>query len=106
MGQSEDGARVLFDRITRHVGLAQRIEEDALILPSMGMSTDGDSPNGELVSVVDTGSGKQCFEWQIKDEFIDELSRHADIDPSGRLVAIISRGTLGIYRLPDICAAK
>ncbi len=106
IGKSDDGTRLMYDRFTRHVGLAQTIMEGALVLPTMGMSTDGDVPNGEMVSVIDTVSGKTCFEWNGKDKLLSIGGYHADINPSGRLVAIMTQGTLAIYRLPDSCTSK
>jgi len=106
MGKSDDGTRLMYDRFTRHVGLVQTIKEDALILPTMGMSTDGDVPNGEMVSVIDTVSGKRCFEWKGKEKLLSIGGYHADIDPSDRLVAIMTQGSLDIYKLPDVCSEK
>lgn len=104
--QSEDGSRLLYDSFTRRVGPAQTIKEKALVVPSMGMSTDGDVPNGEVVRVIDTASGKQCFEWYGKEKLLPPFVDHADIDPSGRLVAIMTQGTVAILRLPDACPTK
>ena len=70
---------------------------------TMGMSTDGDVPNGETVRVIDTRSGRPCFEWQAKAKLLPPFGYHADIDPSGRLVAILTQESLAIYRLPDAC---
>ena len=103
---SADGSRLLYDSFTRRVGLAQTIKDDALIVPSMGMSTDGDVPNGEDVRVTDTGSGNQCFEWYGNENLLPPFLDHADIDPSGRLVAIITGDTLAIFRLPETCPTK
>jgi hypothetical protein len=104
--QSEDGSRLLYDSFTRRVGLAQTIKEDALVVPSMGMSTDGYVPNGEDVRVIDTGSGKACFEWYGKEKLLPPFGDHADVDPSGRLVAVMTQRALAIFRLPDTCATK
>jgi hypothetical protein len=104
IAHSEDGSRLLFDSLTRHVGLAQSIKEKALVLPTMGMSADGDVPNGETVRVIDSGSGRQCFEWKGEATLLPLFGSHADIDPSGRLVAILTHESLAIYRLPDACA--
>lgn len=101
---STDGSRLLYDSFTRRVGLAQTIKEDALVVPTMGMSTDGYIPNGEVVRVIDTGSGKPCFEWYGKEKLLPPFGDHADVDPSGRLVAIMTQKSLAIYRLPDACA--
>ena len=104
IAHSEDGNRLLFDSLTRHVGLVQSMKEKALVLPTMGMSADGEVPNGEMVRVIDTGSGRQCFEWKGKTTLLPLFGSHADIDPSGRLVAIVTHETLAIYRLPGECA--
>lgn len=104
--QTAEGSRLLYDSFTRRVGLAQTIKEDALVIPTMGMSTDGDVPNGEVVRVTDTGSGKRCFEWYGKENLLPPFFDHADIDPSGRLIAIITSKTVPIFALPQTCATK
>jgi hypothetical protein len=104
--QSEDGSRLLYDSFTRRVGPAQTIKEDAGALASTGLSTDGDVPNGEVVRVIDTESGKPCFEWYGKEKLLPPFGDHADVDPSGRLVAVMTQRDLAIFRLPDTCATK
>jgi len=104
--QSADGSRLLFDSFTRRLGPVQTITEDAIVLPTMGMSTDGDTPNGEMVRVIDTTSGKQCFQWYGLDRLLPPFADHADVNPSGRLVAVMTQGTLAIFELPDICATR
>jgi hypothetical protein len=104
--QSEDGSRLLYDSFTRRVGPAQTIKEDALVVATVGLSTDGYVPNGEVVRVIDTGSGKPCFEWYGKEKLLPPFVDHADIDPTGRFVAIMTQGTLGVFRLPEACTRK
>ena len=104
--QSEDGSRLLYDSFTRRVEPAQAMMENALVVPTMGMSTDGDVPNGEVVRVIDTGNGKPCFEWYGKEKLLPPFVDHADIDPTGRLVAIMTQGTLAVFRLPEACTRK
>jgi hypothetical protein len=104
IAHSEDGNRLLFDSLTRHVGLVQSMKEKALVLPTMGMSADGEFPNGEMVRVIETRSGRRCFEWKGEANSLPMFGSHADIDPSGRLVAILTPESLAIYRLPDACA--
>lgn len=82
------------------MGLAQTIKEDALVVPTLGMSADGNVPNGEDVRVVDTVTGKRCFEWYGTENLLPPFEDHADIDASGRLVAIVTRSTLAIFKLP------
>lgn len=103
---STDGSRLLYDSFTRRVGLAQTIKDDALLLPTMGMEADGWVPNGEVVRVTDTGTGKRCFEWYRKENLLSPFEDHADISPSGRLVAIMTRGKLAVFSLPDACTNK
>jgi hypothetical protein len=100
---STDGSRLLFDSFTRRVGLAQTIMEDTLAVPTMGMRGDGYVPNGEVVRVTDTRSGKRCFEWYGKEDLLSPFMDHADIDPSGQLVAIMTRRNLAVFKLPDAC---
>jgi hypothetical protein len=52
--------------------------EDALVAPSAGLSTDGSVPNGEMVRVIDTGSGTQCFEWCEKEKLLPPFVDHVD----------------------------
>jgi hypothetical protein len=104
--QSADGSRLLFDSFTRRVGPVQTITDDAIVLPTMGMSSDGDTPNGEMVRVIDTTSGKRCFQWYGVDRLLPPFADHADVNPSGRLVAIMTQGTLAVFELPDICATR
>lgn len=102
IGQSSDGSRILYDRYTRHVPSAWKIEEGAAA--AMGVGAD-EEPNGEMVLVIDTRSGKHCFEWNSNTNLLVVGQSHADIDPSGRLVAIMTPTTLNIYRLPEACVA-
>jgi hypothetical protein len=104
IGQSSDGSRILYDRYTRHIPLAQKAEEEA-IGKATGVWAD-EEPNGEMVLVIDTRSGSHCFEWSSQTNLLAAGQFHADIDPSGRLVAIVTPTTLNIYRLPESCIAK
>jgi hypothetical protein len=104
--QSEDGSRLLYDSFTRRVGTAQTIREDALAAATLGLSTDGDVPNGEVVRVIDTGNGKPCFEWYGQEKLLPPFGDHADVDPSGRLIAIMTQRTIAIFRLPETCATE
>jgi hypothetical protein len=103
IGQSSDGSRILCDRYTLDIPLTRKIEEYAAA--AMGVGVD-DEPNGEMVLVIDTRSGKRCFEWNSRSNLLVASQLHADIDPSGRLVAIMTPTTLNIYRLPEGCVAK
>jgi hypothetical protein len=103
IGQSSDGSRILCDRYTLDIPLTRKIEEYAAA--AMGVGVD-DKPNGEMVLAIDTRSGKRCFEWNSRSNLLVVGQFHADIDPSGRLIAIMTPTSLNIYRFPDGCVAK
>lgn len=102
IGQSSDGSRILYDRYTRHIPLAQKIGEAAAA--AMGVGAD-EEPNGEMVLVIDASTGKKCFEWNSSTNLLVAGQFHADIDPSGRLIAMMTPTKLNIYRLPESCVA-
>lgn len=103
IGQSSDGGRILYDRHTRHIPPAQKMKEEELA--KLGDAPE-EEPNGEMVLVIDMKSGKKCFEWSSQKNLLVVAQYHADIDPSGRLVAIITPTTLNIYKLPELCGAN
>ena len=106
IGQSSDGGLILYDRYTRRIPLAQKIEEDAIAIATMGVGVGDEKPNGEMVLVIETRSGRQCFEWNSSTNLLLAGQFHADIDPSGRLIAIMTRNTLNVYALPEGCVAN
>lgn len=106
LGQSLDGVRVLNDRYTRKVSLAKKITEDAIAVGTLGLGVANEESNGELVRVIDVNSSNVCFEWHQSNETAEEGFYHADISPSGRSVAIITRTALAIYELPLECKVK
>jgi len=103
IGQSSDGVRILYDRHARHIPLAQKLKEEEIA--KTGIVAD-EEPNGEMVLVIDTRSGKKCFEWSTQKNLLAVAQYHADIDPSGRFVAIMTPTTLNIYNLPEVCGAN
>jgi hypothetical protein len=104
--RSEDGSRLLYDSFTRRVGVVQGAREKVLEGATMGMAADGYAPNGEFIRVIDTRTGAVCFEWYASEKLLPPFADHADIDPSGQLVAIMTRGALAIFRLPDACTGR
>ncbi len=105
IGESLDGSRILFDRSTRHIPPSQKFEEEAIAAATLGMGVGEERPNGEMVLVIDTGSGKSCFEWNTSTNLL-RSEFHADISPSGRLVGIMTPTTLSIYSLAEACTAR
>jgi hypothetical protein len=106
IGESTDGSRILYDRYTRHIPLTRKIEEEAIAVGTLGMGVGDEEPNGEMVLVIDTKSGKLCFEWSASTNLLVPGQLHADISPSGHLVGIMTPTTLNIYSLPEACGAQ
>lgn len=102
-GWSADGSRLLFDHYTRKVPLLQSVGEDILAVSTLGVGAVDQDDNGEAIRVLDTVTGKTCFDWKDPKHLIDAGRYHADISPDGRLVAVVVEGTLTIYALPDSC---
>lgn len=105
IGQSSDGSRIMYDRYTRHIPIAQKIKEEAIAAATMGVGVGDEEPNGEMILVIDTRSGARCFEYSRTNSLVAGQF-HADIDPSGRLIAIMTPTALNIYTLPEGCVAK
>ena len=74
---------MLFDNYTRTVPLSQRIAESIESVISLGMGPIITS-NGETIRVVDTTTGKICFNLENRGQmFGNDGEYHADISPSG-----------------------
>lgn len=102
-GVSWDGGRILFDHYTRTTTLLQRWEEYLESIISFGMAPDEQS-NGESVRVIDTKTGKTCFDLDSPGHLFGVAGEyHADISPSGALAAVLNAGRLEIYGLPGVC---
>lgn len=97
---------MLYDQYTRHVSVFQRFGEYAVAIASLGLGVADENSNGELVRVVDTTNGKICFEWHATKDMAEVGHYHADIAPSGQLVATLTQTTLAVYQLPTACTAK
>lgn len=102
-GWSTDGSRLLFDHYTRKVPLPRSVGEDILLMGTLGVGAVDQDDNGEAIRVLDTVTGKTCFDWKDPKHLIDAGRYHADISPDGKLVAVVVGGTLTIYALPDSC---
>jgi hypothetical protein len=102
-GRSDDGSRVLLDLHTRHIPLTQNIKEVATVFLTLGMGVGDETANGEAVRVVDTNTGKLCFEWKSGPDFLSAGDYHADINPLGNRVAIMTQTSLSVFALPSMC---
>lgn len=106
-GWSADGRRLSFDQYTRTVPAFQSFLEAVGALLSFGMGAADQQPNGEFVQVVDVKSGKSCFSWDGQRAPLGRAGEyHADISPSGSLLAMVTRTSLLVYRLPKVCNAE
>ena len=106
LGQSVDGSRLLFDKYTRHIGFFKSAGEVAVALGTLGVGVADQVADGEMVRVIDTRNGTVCFEWHGTSERLPEGGYHADIDPSGRYVAIATKTAVTVYEIPTSCGTK
>jgi hypothetical protein len=100
---SADGSRMLFDYTNRKVSGLKHMIESVQTLTTLGMAGPEDV-NREQVRVLDTATGKECFEWSRAFPMTYSQARSAAISPSGQFVAIVTKGTLSMYRLPADCS--
>jgi hypothetical protein len=99
---SADGRRILFDYINRKVSGLKHMIESVQTLTTLGMMGPEDV-NREQVRVVDTATGKACFDWSRTFPMTYSQVRSAAISPSGQFVAIVAKGTLSMYRPSADC---
>ena len=102
-GLTEDGRRILFDKYTRRISVLQRMAESVESLITFGMGPIVTS-KGEIIRVVDTDVGKICFDLDSPSRKLGRDGEyHADISPSGHLIAVASADKLSFYGLPEGC---
>jgi hypothetical protein len=99
---SADGKRMLFDFTNRKVSGLQNVLESVRTITTLGMSGEEDV-NREQVRVVDSVTGRLCFDWHRSFPLTYSQVRSAAISPSGEFVAIAAENTLSVYRLPAVC---
>lgn len=105
-GWNSDGTKVLYDNSTRTVPFIQSVGEIILAVVTMGVGVADEQSNGEAIRVIDTTTGGTCFDWKDPKHPVDWGLYHAALSPSGKRMALVTRGELFVYRLPDVCAAK
>jgi hypothetical protein len=102
-GLTQDGHRILFDNYTRRISPLQRMAESVESVLTLGMAPTVTS-KGEIIRVVDTDTGKICFDLDTPERLLGPAGEfHADISPSGDVVAVASADKLSIYPLPTAC---
>ena len=100
LGQSTSGDLVLYDLYTTKLSASQQAEQVLGDTRGIPVPTE---PNGELVRVFDSRTGRSCFEWKTQTPPLLAGDYHADISPSGSIVAILSSDKLLIHRLETPC---
>jgi hypothetical protein len=104
---SKDGTRLLYDQTVRTVPAQRNIGETTSAVATLGVGAIDEIPNGELVRVLDTITGKICFDWKDPKHLANMgVYPHAALSPSGKFVALVTEGELSVYRLPDVCSAE
>ena len=99
---SSDGRRLLFDVNDHKTFGFRHVLENMQTITSLGMIGPEDF-NREEVRVLDTVTGRACFDWYRNFPTTYSQVRSAAISPSGELVAIVAEDKLSIYRLPAVC---
>jgi hypothetical protein len=99
---SADGRRMLFDVADHKTFGFQHVLENIQTVMSLGMIGPEDF-NREEVRVVETVTGKTCFDWHRSFPMTNSQVRSAAISPSGEFVAIATGNALAVYRLPASC---
>lgn len=97
-GTSDNGSVALLDESIRRLSPMKAFGE-AITLAGI------DAPdNTEIIRAVNAQTGKECF---IEERKLDQLlcGLHSDIDPTGKMIAILDQSGLSIYRLPTSCSA-
>lgn len=100
---SADGRLVLFDLTNHKSSGLKHVLERVQAITTLGMAGPEDV-NQEEVRVIDTATGKACFDWHRSfPATLYSRARSAAISPSGEFVAIVAKDKLLIYRLRPEC---
>jgi len=102
-GWSSDGSRLLFDRYQHNVSLAKRVV--GAVVDALG-SVLPEEANAEVVRVIDVSMGAVCFNLEPGALLGQAGGYHADLSPSGGLVAVSTLTDLTVYRLPTTCSKQ
>jgi len=93
---------MLFDTPSYKASGLQNVLDNIRTITTLGMTGPEDA-NREEVRVVDTVTGKTCFDWHRSFPMTPNQVSSAAISPSGEFVAIATGNALSIYRLPAVC---
>ncbi len=103
-GWNADGTRLLFDMYLPDPSFSEKIKTFLDDLTGVYLPHES---IGEAVSVLETSTGSICFESRSPAALFGMPGEyHADISPSGEMVAIATTERLLVYRLPTTCRVK
>ena len=80
----------------------QRFLETLRTISTLGMIGPEDV-NREVIQVVDSSSGRLCFEWDRDFPPTYDRPRSGAISPTGEFVAIVEGSKLNMYQVPRNC---
>src|SRR5262249_18996508 len=101
-GWSSDGSRLLFDRYLQRVSLGKRVV--GAIADALGSVLPAEA-NSEVVRVIDVPTGAVCLNLEPPLALLGQGGgSHADLSPSGGLVAVATLSELAVHRLPTTCS--
>lgn len=92
---SSDSSRLLYDTFERRETFWQKLGD---IIPN-----DNAPPNIENIRVLETKTGKVCFDYQQPYDGGGAHGGNGDISPSGKKVAVLQHANLTVYELPVQC---
>lgn len=96
---SNDGSRLLEVRRERKI---RGFVEMARTVLTFGMSGE-EWDNHETFTVIDTVTGKTCFEWSRTFEKSDDVvsGKNAVLSPSGEFLAVATKNGVSLFRIPN-----
>ena len=103
-GWNLDGSRLLFDHYLRHTPLVNRVF--GAISDALGAGLP-ESATAEVVRVIEVPTGNVCFDLESPGALLGhEGGYHADLSPSGGIVAVATLTDLRVYLLPAHCSIR
>jgi hypothetical protein len=98
---SADGRRVLLEHFIQTPATLGEVIQQRLPLPIPK------GANGETIWVVDTSNDGMCLQWDSPAQLLGvPFQSHADLSPSGRLLAAATGTGLSVYPLPETCTSR
>ena len=106
MALSDGAKKVLSDTFSRSVTAPVGWANIAAAAGALALGVDW-APTHERVQVMDTATGRSCFNLRRSFAEGSENGTHnAAISPSGEFLAVAVEGVVSVYQLPAMCGAK